>query len=293
MMRFNIGEVTATVIEERIDRTFDLRKFLPMATDEALEENLHWMAPHHYEPDSGRMLLSMHSWLVDTGRQKILIDGCVGNGKDRPGRPDWCGLDTPFLKRLEAAGATPYEIDYVLCTHLHADHVGWNTRLVGGEWVPTFPSAKYVFSAQEHRYWQTRYEHNPDDAALRAFEDSVLPVIRAGQALIVDGPCELAGCLHVEPASGHTPGHVAIWLVSGASRGVFTGDILHHPLQVKYPAWSTSGCIDPQLAAQTRTRILQRTVSESALLLPAHFMSPHVCTVHAHGDGFDFRFVEL
>jgi glyoxylase-like metal-dependent hydrolase (beta-lactamase superfamily II) len=292
MFRFKIGTVTATLVEERVDESFFIRRFLPLCTEEALDANLDWMAPGHYDPVSGRMLLSMHSWLLDTGKHKILVDGCVGNGKDRPGRPAWCGLNTPWLDRLEAAGATPQDIDYVLCTHLHADHVGWNTRLVGDRWVPTFKNAKYVFSRQEQAYWEEQYARDASGPQVRAYEDSVLPVILAGQALVIDDHHELADCVTLELAAGHTPGHVAIWLKSGSAVGVLTGDILHHPIQVLYPSWSTSGCMDPHAAAQSRQRILVRTAAERALLLPGHFMPPHACHIRETAVGFAFEFVD-
>ncbi|MGF6771810.1 glyoxylase-like metal-dependent hydrolase (beta-lactamase superfamily II) [Paraburkholderia sp. GAS199] len=293
MIRFQIGKVSVTLVEEMVDSMFDFFRFFPLATEEALAENLSWMAPGHYDPASGRLLLSMHSWLLDTGRHKILIDGCVGNGKDRPGRPDWCGLDTPFLDRLAAAGATPEDIDFVLCTHLHADHIGWNTRLIGDRWVPTFPNAKYVFSRRENDFWQAKLAADAKGPHLIAYQDSVLPVIEAGQALIVDDYAEIADCLVLEPAPGHTPGHVAIWVKSGEARAVLTGDILHHPIQVKYPQWSCFGCIDQKQSADTRRRVLEATCEHRALLLPGHFMAPHAGYVdEGENGGFAFRATE-
>jgi len=293
MIRLKIGDATATLIEEMVDKSFDLIKFFPLATREAVDENQDWMAPGHYDPATGRMLLSMHSWLIDTGRQKILIDGCVGNDKDRPGRPDWCNLQTPFLDRLALAGATPEQIDYVLCTHLHADHVGWNTRLVGDRWVPTFPNAKYVFSKTENDYWAARYAADAKNHHILGYIDSVLPIIEAGQAVIVGDYAEIADCLSIEPAPGHTPGHVAIWLRSKDDHAVLTGDILHHPIQVKYPKWSCFGCIDQTLSAETRQRILEATAERRALLLPGHFMAPHAGYVeHGKEGAFTFRFIE-
>ncbi|SDV51548.1 MBL fold metallo-hydrolase [Chitinasiproducens palmae] len=290
MIRFRIGKVTATLVQEMVDDMFDFLEFFPLATPAAVDENLSWMAPGHYVPATGRMLLSMHAWLLDTGRHKILIDGCVGNDKERPGRPDWCGLSTPFLDRLAGAGARPEDIDFVLCTHLHADHVGWNTRLVGGRWVPTFPNARYVFSRREHAYWEARLAADGKGPHLLAYQDSVLPVIEAGQALIVDDHAEIADCLVLEPAPGHTPGHVAIWLKSDGERAVLTGDILHHPIQVKYPAWSCFGCIDQKQSAETRKRVLEATCERRALLLPGHFMPPHAAFVDEGADGFKLRF---
>lgn len=288
MIRFQIGNVIATLVQEMVDTSFDFLQFFPLATPEQVQENLSWMAPGHYDPVTGRMLLSMHSWLLDTGRHKILIDGCVGNDKERPGRADWCQLQTPYLDRLATAGATPEQIDYVLCTHLHADHVGWNTRLIGGRWVPTFPNAQYVFSRTEYAYWHSRYEAEPSGHHLLGYQDSVLPIVQAGKALIVDDDAEIADCLFLEPAPGHTPGHVAIWLKSNESHAVMTGDILHHPIQVKYPQWSCFGCIDRTQSAETRLKVLEKTCEHRALLLPGHFMAPHAGYVDETSAGFEF-----
>lgn len=294
MVRFKIGKVTATLVQEMVDHSFDFLKFFPLATEGDLAANVSWMAPGHYDSATGRILLSMHSWLLDTGEHKILIDGCVGNGKDRPGRPDWCGLETPFLDRLATAGATPEEVNYVLCTHLHADHIGWNTRLVGDRWIPTFPNAKYVFSRREHTFWEAKLaaDANAPGPHLIAYQDSVLPVIEAGQAMIVDDHAELADCLMLEPAPGHTPGHVAIWIKSGDERAVLTGDILHHPIQVKYPVWSCFGCVDPLQSAETRKQVLRATCEHRALLLPGHFMLPHAGYVDENSSGFSLRFAD-
>jgi len=287
MFRFEVGNATATLIPEMIDRSFSFRKFFPKSNDEDVAEHVSWMAPTHYEKATGRLLLSMHSWLVDTGKHKILVDGCVGNHKNRPSRPDWCNLDIPFLQRLEAAGARPEDIDFVLCTHLHADHVGWNTKLVDGRWVPTFPNAKYVFSRTEYEYWDGLLKQQGQASHhLYSYNDSVLPVVEAGQALIVDDHYVLADCLTLEPAPGHTPGHVAIWLQSKGSTGVFTGDIIHHPIQLIRPGWSCFGCKDQDQASTTRLRVLQQCAETNALLFPGHFMQPHAGYVKRHADSF-------
>jgi glyoxylase-like metal-dependent hydrolase (beta-lactamase superfamily II) len=286
MVRFKIGSVVATRVEEMIDRSFEFRKFFPLATDDDIARNIDWMAPVHYEQASGHLLLSMHSWLVDTGAAKILIDTCIGNEKDRPGRPDWCNLNTPFLERLAAAGARPDEIDFVLCTHLHADHVGWNTRLVDGRWVPTFPNAKYVFGRKEYEFWQAQFATDGNSHHMAGYRDSVLPVVEAGQALVVDDYAEIADCLLVTPAPGHTPGHVALWLSSGGQSGVFTGDIIHHPVQLKIPAWSCFGCKDQVESARTRERVLAECEERGATLLPAHFLTPFAGRIKAKGTGY-------
>jgi glyoxylase-like metal-dependent hydrolase (beta-lactamase superfamily II) len=231
----------------------------------------------------------MRAWLVEAAGKRFLIDSCIGNDKQRDARPDWCNLSTGFLDRLAEAGARPEDIDYVLCTHLHADHVGWNTRLLNGKFVPTFPNATYVFSRQEYAFWQAQHEAGKTGPHLQAYRDSVLPVIEAGQALIVEDRDEIAGLLQLEPAPGHTPGHAAVWLAGDA--GVFTGDILHHPVQVMNPHWSCMGCLDPAQAAESRIRILARCAATGAILFPGHFMAPHAARISGEPGHFAFRFL--
>lgn len=286
-VRFTIGAMSATLVEEMVDRSFEFRRFFPLSTDAALQDNLGWMSPRHYDAHQGRLQLSMHAWLLDTGSCKILIGGCVGNGKTRPGRPDWNDLDTPFLERLAEAGARPQDIDYVLCTHLHADQIGWNTRLNRGRWVPTFPNATYVFSQREHAYWQSRLAYDRRSLHALAYQDSVLPVIEAGQALMVGDHHVLGQGIRMECAPGHTAGHMAIWVETDDGLAVFTGDILHHPMQLRDPHWSCFGCADQLQSARTRQRILEKCADTGALLLPAHFMAPHAGRVGRSGPGFE------
>ena len=290
-MSFEVGPARVTPVVEMVDHSFDFFRFFPKATEEALRANLDWMAPHHFEPTTRRVLLSMHSWLVEARGKRILVDSCVGNDKQRDARPDWCNLSTRFLDRLAEAGARPEDIDYVLCTHLHADHVGWNTRLLDGRWVPTFPNARYLFSRQEYLFWEAQHREGKGGPHLQSYRDSVLPIVEAGQALIVEDRDALEGLLQLEPAPGHTPGHVAVWLEAGAEAGVFTGDVLHHPVQVLNPHWSCMGCLDPDQAADTRGRILAQCAERGAILFPGHFMAPHAARITRAGGGFEFRFL--
>jgi glyoxylase-like metal-dependent hydrolase (beta-lactamase superfamily II) len=277
------------------DLSFDLLSFFPLATPQDVAENRAWIEPLHYNHATGKIALSMHSWLVEANGKKILIDGCVGNHKDRPGRPQWHQLDTSFLSRMRQLGAHPEEIDYVMCTHLHADHVGWNTMLRNGRWVPTFPKARYVFSRREQDFWARELaaaKTGRTNYHAMSYEDSVLPVIKAEQAIIVDDGFAVEDRLLIEEAPGHTPGHVAIWLSAGAARGVFTGDIIHHPIQMRYPHWSCMGCMDPEMANRSRLRILEACADTNAMLLPAHFLAPHAGRVRRRGQSFDLEFVQ-
>src|SRR5262249_14996882 len=229
-----------------------------------------------------------------TGRHTVLLDSCGGNHKERPGFPRFHQLQTPFLQRLRAAGVAPDQIDIVLCTHLHADHVGWNTILVDGRWVPTFSNARYLFSRPEDEIGDPRRNPAADANLLRgtAYRDSVLPVIEAGRAVLVDGEHAIDDDLTIVPAPGHTPGHVAIWLANSAGCALFCGDALHHALQVHAPHWNSTFCELPEVARRTRRSLLERSEERRAAVFPGHFGAPHVVRIRAAGREFAPQFVE-
>ena len=289
MDRLTVGDATCIRIEEMIDTSFTAAGFFPAFDAEQLRPHMPWLAPQHYLVERGALVLSMHSWVVRTGRHTVLIDACIGNDKDRLPREHWHRMNTPFLQRLRAAGAAPEDVDYVMCTHLHADHVGWNTVLEDGRWVPTFPRARYLFSRIE-------YEHclaHPDPSPIRrnAFADSVLPIVEAGRAEMIEDGHAVDGTLTVELAPGHTPGNAQIRLASRGSEAVFAGDTIHHPFQVYHPDWSTVACFDPAASAASRRRLLELCCERGALLLPAHFAAPHGGQVRDAHDGFALRWL--
>src|SRR5215831_7886013 len=205
---WTIGDATVTRLEEQVGyASLPPEKFLVGFDRELLARHLDWLVPHHYSPTDDRLITSIHSWLIRTGRHTILLDSCAGNHKNRPGFARFHQLDIPFLQRLRAAGVQPEEIDIVLCTHLHTDHVGWNTQLVDGRWVPTFPNAKYLFSRIEWEHWQVaewRAAYTTDPY----YEDSLLPVMEGGQADLVAADYAFGDNVWIEPWPGHTPGHV-------------------------------------------------------------------------------------
>ena len=259
-----------------------------------LERNLSWLVPNHYVPEADALITSVHSWLIRTKHHTILVDACAGNHKDRHWWPRFHQLDPGRVERLAQAGAAPEQIDIVLCTHLHADHIGWNTRLRDGRWVPTFPNARYLFSRTEHDHWDPR-QHPEDELDPHrhiAYRDSVLPVVEAGQAQLVDGSHAIDDELLIEPSPGHTPGHVLLKLLHPEGGGVFCGDVLHHPLQIHAPHWNSQFCANPEQARITRRRVLEHCAGEGALLLPTHFGAPHVAAVDGVAGGFAARFVE-
>lgn len=295
MSTWTIGPVSVTRIEEQLGfGSFPPEQYFSGFEKEVLERNLDWLVPNHYVPAAQALITSVHSWLIRTPQHTILLDCCAGNHKDRPWWPRFHQLETPFLERLRAAGARPEDIDIVLCTHLHADHIGWNTVRRDGHWVPTFPNARYLFSRIENDFWDPRInvELAEDPARKIAYRDSVLPVLEAGQAELVEGSHAIDDMLQVEPAPGHTPGHVLLKLRAGGAGGVFCGDVLHHPLQIYAPHWNSQFCMLPDQARATRRRVLEHCAEHGELLFPTHFGAPHVVAIAAAAGGFSARFVE-
>lgn len=295
MNTWNIGPVTVTRIEEQLGFAgLPPEKYFFGFEREVLERHIGWLAPNHYSHEHDRLITSVHSWLIRTARHIILLDCCGGNHKERSWLPRFHMLDTPFLERLRAAGAAPEEVDMVLCTHLHEDHVGWNTQLKDGRWVPTFPNAKYLFSKKENDYWDPRQNPLTSEHPVRSivYHDSVLPVIESGQALMLEGSHAIDDHMLVEPAPGHTPGHVILKLAGGGKRALFSGDVMHHVLQVYAPHWNSRFCEMPDEARVTRRRVLEHCAEHGALLFPVHFGAPFVAAISASTRGFAARFVE-
>ena len=284
-----IGASTVTRVEERAGPGFAPEMLLP-DWDQAVLQEHPWLVPNYYDLASGKMMSSIHSWVIRTRHHTILVDTCVGNHKPRPAWERFHMLDTPYLARLAAAGVRPEEVDYVMCTHLHVDHVGWNTTLRDGRWVPTFPNAKYVFSEVERTYWDPSLNKDLPESNAGIFEDSVAPVIEAGQAQIVGMTDRLGDNLLIEPAPGHSPGHVIFRLMDGGDEGVFIGDVMHHPIQVYRPEWSSRFCTDPVQAEVSRRRILEQCAACDARVFPAHFGAPHIGRVRRKGAGYRFDF---
>jgi glyoxylase-like metal-dependent hydrolase (beta-lactamase superfamily II) len=228
-------------------------------------------------------VLCVQSFVIKTLHHNILIDSCVGNHKPRTARPFWHMLDSDrFEKNLRATGLGFDDIDYVMCTHLHGDHVGWNTRLDNGRWVPTFPKARYVFGQHEYEYWATQNAK----AEVPPFADSVLPVVEAGNAEIVTDEFAIGDHVRIVPTPGHTPGHIAIAIGKGKDDAVFAGDLIHTPLQLRYPELSPKFDVDPAQAATTRRQFLERYCDTETLCCPAHFPSPSIGKIRRKGTAF-------
>ncbi len=256
----------------------------PDSTPQAIDAHRHWMEPWALCPETGKMILAVQSYLVRTRRHTILVDTCMGCDKTYESYAPWHKrTDRVWLTRLAAAGVGPEDIDYVFCTHLHADHCGWNTQLVDGRWVPTFPNAKYILAKREVEHVQT--------VSSLQYRESVLPVIEAGQAVLVETDFVLDDEVRLEPTPGHTPGHVAVGLASNGHQAVMCGDLVHCPIQCIYPAWRFWIDSDQGLGNETRRNFLEANCESGRLVLTAHFPSPSMGHVLEDGDAFRFRFL--
>jgi len=293
MKHLRVGEVTIDRLVELEGPGYEPTFFFPDATMAGFEGEMGWLLPHFWDSAANTFLRSIQSYVVRTGYHTILVDSCVGQGKERPSTPAWDRLDSTWLDQLIAAGVRPEEIDYVLCTHLHADHIGWNTRLENGSWVPTFPNAKYVFHKDEFRYWE---EHGKDWVGSGSldggFEDSVLPVMRAGQVALVDNDFAIDDQVTLEPTPGHSPGHVCIDVRSSAGHVVLSGDVVHHPIQIAYPEWNSRFCVDPDQSRASRKKFVDRHADRDTLILPAHFASPAAGRIVANGERCKFQVID-
>jgi len=275
----NFGDTTVDRCVESEGPSFHPTFIFPgLDADAYARERADWLDGRLVDEESGRLRMSLHTYVIRTPHHTVLVDTCVGNDKHRPDTPPWHRRSGPFLDDLRAMGVAPESVDFVLCTHLHVDHVGWNTRLEDGHWVPTFPNARYLFHRAEYAHWertQGSADSNGRGSTRRdAFLDSVLPVMAAGQARLVDGEHAIDDTLHLEPSPGHTPGHVFLRLGAPGGGAVFTGDCLHHPLQIALPHLNSRFCMEPLRAIDTRRRIVEQCADTGTVMLGAHFPAP-------------------
>ena len=276
-MKWDVDGVRVTRIVEQV-MPFPLDFFAEATPGDLTAEA--WLTPDFID-DRGRYLMSLHTFVIEAGARRIVVDTCSGNAKDRPLFPEFDHQDRPFLADLTAAGFAPDTIDTVVCTHLHFDHVGWNTHLIDGRWLPTFPRARYVFAAADINCWA----HSNDPLHAPAFADSIQPVIDAGLVDAVTAETELAQGVRLRPTPGHTPGHLSIWI---SDRCVITGDVLHHPIQCRHPQWTARGDFNPQMAQTTRRELLAAAAATGALMLGTHFAGNSSGRVLATADGYRF-----
>ncbi len=278
-MELKIGQTLIKRIEESLGPGAPPDVLFPEFDAQKFEAHKDWMVPNYLDGESGCLMISSASWYIETPHSKIIVDTCIGNCKDRPGYPPFGNLETDYLGELERAGVNREEIDYVLMTHLHIDHVGWNTTLEDGKWVPTFPNAKYVFSETDLNAWNPANGPLPNDANLNVFEDSIQPVIDAGLALNFKDNFEVDAAVKAYLTPGHSPGHCAINVTSGGETIIFCGDIMHSPIQVVFPEWNSLFCEDKELAVKTRKKLLKDAEENNYIIAPAHWGKPHAAYI--------------
>ena len=284
MEQIRIGDILIRRIVELEGPFIPVGRMFPAATAHAIAPHRAWLEPWALCPDTDRLILPVQSYLLTTSHHTILVDTCVGNHKSNKFFEPWFNrTDEVWLSRLAACGVAPEDVDFVLCTHLHLDHCGWNTRLVDGRWQPTFPNAKYVFAREEFDHRQS--------VADSTFIENIVPVMEAGQAVLVAMDHALDDEVCLVPTPGHTPGHVSIRLTSKGQSAVMMGDIMHSPVQCAEPRWHAVSDSDPARASATRHAFLNQHADTDTVVLTAHFPSPSMGHVCAKDEAFRFEFV--
>jgi glyoxylase-like metal-dependent hydrolase (beta-lactamase superfamily II) len=281
-MQWKVGKIRITKVVE-LETVGSTRFILPLATNDEIQK-LPWLIPH-FATDEGRLKMSIHSLVVETPKHRIVVDTGLGNDKKGRNVPTWNDRNGPFLETLTAAGFPPESIDTVLCTHLHVDHVGWNTRLVGGKWVPTFANARYVFGKTEYEHWR---DHSTDGAHVAVFNDSVKPIMDAGKAELIGSDAKLTDEITMIPTPGHSPGHMSIHIKSDGEEGLLTGDVAHHPCQMAHLDWSSTADSDPRQSVVARRELFSRFADTPTLVIGGHYNPGHI-----RRDGAAFKFVAL
>jgi len=283
-MKWTIGDVTVTKIVE-MEATGGSKFLLPQATPEAIRP-IAWLYPH-FADENGRLHMSIHSFIVQTPTRRIIVDTCLGNDKQGRRIPHWNDRTGPFLEDLAAAGFPADSIDTVLCTHLHVDHVGWNTKLQNDRWVPTFPKARYLFGRAEFEHWVSARDR-PDMEQIMA--DSVVPIVDAGLATLVATTERITDEIRLIPTVGHTPGHVSIMIESRGEKALITGDFMHHPCQIAHPEWSTLADSDPDQGIETRRLMFKSLADTPVLVIGTHFAGATAGRVVRDGETYRLDF---
>jgi glyoxylase-like metal-dependent hydrolase (beta-lactamase superfamily II) len=268
---WRIGDLRVTRIVE-MDASPALQEILVDADPEPLAR-AQWLSPNYLD-DAGRLTGVIQSFVVEGPDGVTIVDTCVGNGKHRSG-PPWDHVASDFLSRLARDLVDPADVRRVVCTHLHFDHVGWNTRLQDGVWVPTFPNARYLLCKQEFRYWHDNAANESEDHRASVL-DSIEPIAGAGLLDLVTDEQIISATMRLVPSPGHTPHHVSVLLESRGERALVTGDAFHHPCQIAYPDWSTISDFDPAQARRSRLELLQRFAGTGTALIGTHFSEPAI-----------------
>jgi glyoxylase-like metal-dependent hydrolase (beta-lactamase superfamily II) len=284
---FAVGDLTIHRVIESEAPLFDPLTFLPTLSQDVLEANSSWLRPTYIDPTSGQLMLCIQSYIVRTKHHTILIDSCVGNHKERANYPFWNQMTSDRYERaLAATGLSFDDIDYVLCTHMHVDHVGWNTRLEDGRWVPTFPKAKYVFADRELAFWTEKERNDPGRQPW--IVDSVLPIAAAGRQEIVTSDHELSDVVKLFPTPGHTIDHFSVHVGKPGADAVIGGDMIHSPIQARYPELCMRADYDRDQGGRSRRSLFERLCDTSTLLCTGHFPSPSKGLLTRWDDGFRY-----
>ena len=276
LLRWRVGDVRITRVVE-LESTSIGGHILPQANAAELAA-IDWLRPFLRD---GKLAMSFHSLVVESQGRTIVVDTCIGNDKVR-GYPRWNRMQSRFLHDFEAAGFDTGRVDTVLCTHMHVDHVGWNTRLVDGRWQPTFPAARHLYAEAEWEHWR---QEAADDTG-PVIEDSVQPIFDAGLADLVPGTWQVDENVALLPTPGHTPGHVSVHVSSRGEEAIVTGDMIHHPCQVAHPEWSTTADVDQDWARETRKDFLARYADRPVLVIGTHFSGPTAGKLVRDGDSY-------
>ncbi|MBS2548598.1 MBL fold metallo-hydrolase [Catenulispora sp. NL8] len=292
MEQITLGDVTVARVKEYYGPVgMTPAEFFPDTSDEAWQQAHPVLVPDFWDPATNECNTALQSWVLRSEGRTILVDTGVGNHKDRPYAPVWSRLDTDYLENLAAAGVRPEDVDIVVNTHLHIDHVGWNTYLDGRTWVPTFPNATYLMPRRDYDFWNPANGHETvfGRGNQNVFEDSVVPVHQAGLAELWDGSYQIDKNLRLESAPGHTPGSSVLTLESGGDRALFVGDLLHTVVQIMEPDTNSCFCEDPAQARATRHKLLGRAAETNALVFPAHLGGQGAAEVDKDGSKFAIR----
>lgn len=284
MANWTIGDV-------KITRIVEFEAALPIGGEGSMVEaaypeelqKIDWLQPHFATPE-GHAKMAVQAFLIETPTKRIIVDTCVGNEKKRD-NPFFNNLQTPFLKHMEEAGWPRDSVDTVLCTHLHVDHVGWNTMLVDGEWVPTFPKARYLVGAREWAHWQTE----GDEGNAPVLADSVQPIFDAGLADLINEDHVICDEVSVRPTPGHTPGHISVVISSKGEDAVITGDLMHHPSQIAHPEWSSGFDTNQNQANDTRRSFVVEMADADTLVIGTHFATPAGGRIVKDGESYRLK----
>ncbi|MDH3691889.1 MAG: MBL fold metallo-hydrolase [Gammaproteobacteria bacterium] len=291
MKTIALGDTTISRIVELEVPYLPASVLFPDSTPEALNSHREWLEPRFLTKEE-MFVLSFHTYVVRTGHHTILVDTCIGNDKHRPDYPGFHMRDGSYLKDLTHYGVAPEDVDFVMCTHLHVDHVGWNTRLQDGKWVPTFPNAKYLFARKEWEFWKKELETNGSNLEDDSIADSVVPIVEAGAAVLVETDYAIDDEVWLTPSPGHTPGHYCVHLAGGGDEAVMTGDVLHSPVQCAEPDWNSTFCVLADQARATRRGLLEKYADTNVTILPAHFPTPTIGRFIGAGDTWRYQMLE-